>query len=269
MIGGNFNEQRLKKWKHQSKEDEGLHLVISPEISDCEVAIVYRLNISENKDYLLDTKEFEMSIVCIKGEAKIYLNDNEDYIKKLDSLYLTKNNKLKILAETDCIFYIGAAVDEGYGDSYIRKFNKNIPLGDIHQIHGEGIFSREVFMTTGPEVNSSRILSGLTWGGDGGWTSWPPHEHENYLEEVYCYFDMDEPKFGIHLSYINEGDTEKIIPHIVKSGSMVLAPRGFHPTVSSPGTKNAYFWILFAHNHEVRRYDLAREDSKRSEGNKK
>ena len=41
---------------------------------------------------------------------------------------------------------------------------------------------------------------------------------------------------------------------------MVLAPRGYHPTVAMPGTTNAYFWALAAFNNESRRYDLAVSD---------
>jgi 5-deoxy-glucuronate isomerase len=68
---------------------------------------------------------------------------------------------------------------------------------------------------------------------------------------------MDAPKFGLHLSYLKSGEAEDIVAHTVQSGSMVLAPCGYHPTVASPGSKNAYFWALAAFKPESRRYDLA------------
>ena len=76
-------------------------------------------------------------------------------------------------------------------------------------------------------------FSWTTNGGNGAWTSWPPHEHEKDLEEVYCYFDMDDPHFGLHLSYVEPGDTHGVVAHTVKSGTMILAPRGYHPTVAA------------------------------------
>ncbi len=118
-----------------------------------------------------------------------------------------------------------------------------------------------------PEAPASRLLAGLTWSENGTWTSWPPHEHERDLEEVYCYFDMDAPHFGLHLSYAEAGDIHEIAVHTVDSGTMVLAPRGYHPTVASPGTRNAYFWVMAAHSHESRRYDLAVTDPERQEMN--
>ena len=107
----------------------------------------------------------------------------------------------------------------------------------------------------------------MTWGGNGAWTSWPPHEHEKDLEEVYCYFDMDDPHFGLHLSYVEPGDTHGVVAHTVKSGTMILAPRGYHPTVAAPGTRNTYLWVLAAHSHKSRRYDLAVLDPKSAEMN--
>ena len=110
-------------------------------------------------------------------------------------------------------------------------------------------------------------FSWTTNGGNGAWTSWPPHEHEKDLEEVYCYFDMDDPHFGLHLSYVEPGDTHGVVAHTVKSGTMILAPRGYHPTVAAPVTRNTYLWVLAAHSHKSRRYDLAVLDPKRAEMN--
>ena len=174
---------------------------------------------------------------------------------------------MAIEAQAACVFYIGASVDEGYGTPFFRAFNPRLPLGEIHQIHGKGVGQREVFMTLNQEIQASRLIAGLTWGGNGAWTSWPPHQHEADLEEIYCYFDMDEPHFGLHLSYTAPGDVDNIVAHPVKSGSMVLAPRGYHPTVASPGTRNAYFWVLAAHSHESRSYDLAVLDPRREQMN--
>ena len=67
---------------------------------------------------------------------------------------------------------------------------------------------------------SSRLLCGLTWGGNGSWTSWPPHQHEKDLEEVYCYFDMDAPKFGLHLSYLKSGEVEDVVAEQMLDGKL-------------------------------------------------
>ena len=68
---------------------------------------------------------------------------------------------------------------------------------------------------------------------------------------------MPLPHFGFHISYLKSGEVEDIVTHTVHSGTMVQAPRGYHPTVASPGIRNAYLWCLGAFRHSSRRYDLA------------
>ena len=101
-------------------------------------------------------------------------------------------------------------------------------------------------------------FSWTTNGGNGAWTSWPPHEHEKDLEEVYCYFDMDDPHFGLHLSYVEPGDTHGVVAHTVKSGTMILAPRGYHPTVAAPqnnyGCGSLLCFKLLQYNSVSQRY---------------
>ena len=141
-----------------------------------------------------------------------------------------------------------------------RRFDKTLRVGDIHQIHGSGSGQREVMMTLAPGDEASRLICGLTWSGDGTWTSWPPHQHEKDLEEVYCYFDMPLPRFGFHISYLKSGEVEDLVAHTVHSGTMVQAPCGYHPTAAAPGGRNAYLWVLASFSPEQRSYDLAIPD---------
>lgn len=260
MKKNNSSKSSMEKWNIISNECEGMHHCIKPDVQDCKVANVLRLNLSEGSKYVLKSGEMEMNPVLIKGSAIISSKDINETMNKLDSFYIPGNYCIEIEALETAVFYIGAAVCEGYGEPFFRKFSKDMPIGQIHQIHGNGPGEREVYFTVNPEVKSSRLLCGLTWSKNGGWTSWPPHQHEKDLEEVYCYFDMDAPKFGMHMSYQKSGEIEDMIVHTVHSGNMVLAPCGYHPTVASPGTKNAYFWVLAAFSHASRRYDLAISD---------
>lgn len=276
MIKGEITKERMLNWRVITPEIEGMFEVISPSKKDCEQSYIYRLNLTKGREYYLKPGELsldedekfiglEINAILIKGKAKVEGKVLNNEINKLDSFYLTKDDDLKIIALDDCVFYIGGAIDEGYGNAYFRKFDIDLPIRDIHQIHGlEGSSGqREVFMTCGPEVEASRLLVGITWSNDGQWTSWPPHQHERELEETYCYFDIDDNCFGMQLSYIEPGDIDNIVAHTVKSGVFCMAPRGYHPTVAIPGSRNAYVWIMCAHSHENRRYDLAKSDPTR------
>lgn len=263
MIQGEITKERMAGWKFVSSEEPGLHEVIAPGKADCQEVWIYRLNLPAGQRFCLKTGEKEMAGACIRGSARVAWDETGNMCEKLDSFYAVRDMELTFEAREDSVFYIGGAVDEGYGIPYFRRFDSQLPIGEIHQIHGQGVGRREVFMTVNPEVMSSRLLAGLTWGENGTWTSWPPHQHEKDLEEVYCYFDMDAPHFGLHLSYMKPGEIHGAVVHTVNSGTMVLAPCGYHPTVGSPGTQNAYFWVLAAHSHKSRRYDLAVADPER------
>ncbi len=250
----------LKDWKITTPQEEGFFEIVSPTSNDCQALYFYRLNLAKGNTYNLDSGALEMNAALIKGKAKIKSDLLDDSIEKLDSFYIPGQTKVKISAEDDSIFYIGGAICEGKGEQFLRKFNLELPLGEIHQIHGSGVAEREVFFTLNPEISASRLICGYTWGKIGGWTSWPPHQHEEHLEEIYCYFDMPQSNYGFHISYLETGKISDSEVHVVKEGDVVLAPKGYHPTVATPKTQNIYFWILAALDSNSRRYDLAIPD---------
>lgn len=250
--------RRLEGWKVQSPEAPGFHAVITPETGPCRAAQIYRLNLTAGQSHTLETGALEMHPVLMSGAAALSPHPGlAGRMGRFDSFYLPAGASVTITATEDCIFYIAAAPYEGVGAPGFRAYDPDLPLGDIHQIHGKGVGQREVMFTLDPKTPASRLICGLTWGGQGAWTSWPPHQHEQDLEEVYCYFDMDKPKFGFHLSYLRSGDPEGVVVHTVTSGTMVQAPAGYHPTVASPATRNAYLWVLAAFTPAQRSYDLA------------
>lgn len=253
----------MRAWAVQSTEESGFHAVITPETAACQHARIFRLNLAQGESYYLCSGDLEMHPVLILGSAE--LTGNKSFprdMKKLDAFYLAGGDAVEIYAKEKCVFYIAAASYEGVGVSFFRAFDPTLPVGDIHQVHGTGVGRREVFMTLSDKDAASRLICGLTWGAGGAWTSWPPHQHERDLEEVYCYFDMPLPHFGLHLSYLSPGDAENIVAHPVYSGTMVQVPCGYHPTVAAPGTQNTYLWVLAARKASSRSYDLAVPDPK-------
>ena len=252
------NKERMEKWRVQSSNTPGFHKVIVPETCECKEAQVFRLNLLAGQSYILKSGMLELHPVLLNGEASLSEHSvlNRD-MKRFDSFYIPGDNSIKITAKVECSFYIAGAKYEGIGEASFREYDKELPIGDIHQIHGSGVGERDVMFTLAPKDSASRLIAGLTWGGEGAWTSWPPHQHENDLEEVYCYFDMPAPKFGFHISYLKSGEVEDIVTHVVQSGTMVQAPCGYHPTMASPGTRNVYFWVLAAFTPKSRKYDLA------------
>lgn len=248
-----------RNWLYRSTDKPGMQVVVSPYNSACLATWAFRLNLNKGDMYEMQDKLLELNAVVVQGRVHItHSSKPQTILQKLDSFYVPAQESVQITAEIDSVVYIGGAVYEGEGDFFIRKYEADLPLGEIHQIHGETPFEREVFMTVNQEVPASRLINGLTWGADGMWTSWPPHQHTKDLEEVYCYFDLEQPKFALHLSSRYPEKVEAV--HPVSTGDFVVVPEGYHPTVSTPGSRSSYFWIMASHSRESRRYDLAKAD---------
>jgi len=247
-----------QNWKFTSPSARGFHAVVSPQNSGCREAWVFRLNLPAGETTMLRSDTLEMSAVVVSGRMSLAKDRGEQELGRFDSFYLPAGCEVRVRALDDLFLYAGGAVYEGVGEFFTRRCDLSQPLGSWHQVHGVPPYEREVFMTLDPGTPASRLITGLTWGRNGGWTSWPPHQHEADLEEVYCYFDLEPPRFGLHLSYREPGLPEAV--HLVSTGDCMIAPRGYHPTVGIPGALNSYFWVLAARSRASRRYDLAVED---------
>ena len=103
----------------------------------------------------------------------------------------------------------------------------------------------KLYMLLAKNVEAGRLVAGFTISEPGNWTSWPPHEHAKMLEEMYVYFDMPDPAFGIQLVY-NRTDYPEMVT-VVRDGGAVLMPSGYHPNVSVHGYRICFLWAMAAH----------------------
>lgn len=257
-IGSHDSHRHPSNWKYQSETGPGLHTVISPHNSVCLVTWAFRLNLNPNDSHELSHSDLELNAAVIQGEVVVTHVDESTRIEKMDSFYLPAGDSAVVKATQDAVLYIGGGPYEGRGKFFVRRFDPALPVGEVHQVHGEPPYQREIFMTLNQEVSASRMVNGFTWGDSGAWTSWPPHQHSADLEEVYCYFDLPAPQFSLHLSSREPGVIEAV--HPVSTGDFVVIPEGYHPTVAMPGARSSYFWIMVAHRASSRSYQLAKAD---------
>ena len=98
-------------------------------------------------------------------------------------------------------------------------------------------------MLLAKNIEAGRLVAGFTNSEPGNWTSWP--QHATMLEEIYVFFDMPDPAFGIQLVY-NDTKYPELLS-VVRDGDAVLMPSGFHPNVSVPGHRISFLWAMAAH----------------------
>ncbi len=255
-------------WKYTSPTSRGLHLVVSPDNSACVRTWIYRLNLPAGATQTLDqdlpgapgNRSLELNALVTAGRVSISeaRTATGKTLGPLDSWYQTPAESVTVEALEDAALFVGGAPFEDRGTFYVRPYDPKIPLGEIRQVHGKPPYRRDVFMTINQEQEASCMINGVTWGDDGGWTSWPPHQHTAHLEEVYCYFNIPSPRYALHFASRQAGTVEAI--HRVSTGDCVVIPEGYHPTCGTPGIRSCYFWVMAAHRPESRRYDLAVPD---------
>lgn len=246
--------------KFRSSNKTGFQEVITRKNSEMEVTEFYRLNLQAYDKYRLIKNRMELGIAIISGKWNIKIEGKNYTCKKFDTVYKPAGREVIFESLSDRgTIYMGAAPSSNQElISYKIPFDKNLPIGDRHQIHGRGVYQREIFMGIGPQDDAYRLIMGFTWGKEGQWTSWPPHEHAKHLEEIYAFFEIEYPKIAFQILFEKFENTEDVSVIPVRSGDAVAIPREYHPCVAAPGVRCQYLWIMSARDPKTdRRYDLA------------
>jgi 5-deoxy-glucuronate isomerase len=189
--------------------------------------------------------EREIGLICLAGACSIDVDGEINEINQYDSIYIPRDSSVSISTSGSVdLAECSAEVDNKYPLQVVRydevKANSALSFDT-----GSDANRRRVNITLGKNIEAGRILAGFTVSQPGNWTSFPPHEHARMLEELYVYYDMPAPSFGIQLVYSNTEEPEFV--GVVRDGDAVVMPEGFHPNVSVPGHPISFVWMMAAH----------------------
>ena len=198
------------------------------------------------------TGELETGLICLGGAATVLVDDAPFDLKRYDALYIPRDSAVTVTPSgSGCdLAEIAAPVTKKHPVQLVRFEDVQKDAG-LHFEAGGAAAKRDLNVLIGKNVQAGRIMAGVTFSQPGNWTSWPPHEHAEMLEEAYLYVDMPAPAFGLQLVYTNSQDPE--VATIVREGDIVLMPRGYHPNVAAPGVAINFIWMMAAHREEVDR----------------
>jgi 5-deoxy-glucuronate isomerase len=187
----------------------------------------------------------ETGLLCLSGNATVKAVGKEFEIGKFDAIYVPRDSSIEISTKNSVdLAEFSSDVTGRYPLKVVRYADVQKDPGLKFVTGGPGS-SRELNMLIAKNVETGRLVAGFTYSDPGNWTSWPPHEHAKMLEEIYVYFDMPEPAYGIQLVY-NDTEYPELIT-AVRDGDAVLMPSGYHPNVSVPGHRIAFLWAMAAH----------------------
>ena len=199
----------------------------------------------------------ETALVCLKGSAEITTGGETFRLGQYDALYVPRDSRVEVrpAGGVGCdLAELSAPVEGRYPVQFV-SFEEVRKNSKLHIIAGEPPNQRDMNVLIGSNVRAGRILTGVTFSRPGNWTSWPPHEHSQMLEEAYLYIDMPEPSFGIQLVYTDPANPELV--QVVREGDVVLMPKGYHPNVAAPGGQINFMWMMAAvREGEDRKYGV-------------
>jgi len=187
----------------------------------------------------------ETGLIVLSGTADVIVDGGNTALGQYDGLYIPRGSAVEVRTDG------GVDIAEFSAETQDVHALQVVRFADVSQdpalslAPGGPTQHRQVFIVLGKNIQASRLLAGITVSDPGNWTSWPPHEHAVMLEEMYVYFDMPAPAYGIQLVYTNTEYPE--LATVVRDGDAVLMPAGYHPNVSVPGHRIKFLWALAAH----------------------
>jgi len=224
----------------------GRHISVSPENSTMQHLAYGRIILNSRKRMVsFSNGDRETGLICLSGHAKVKANGTETSLGQYDAIYIPRDSSIEVSTESQVdLAEFSSDVEKKYPLQVVRYAEISKDPGMKFSTGGPGS-SRHLNMVLAKNIEAGRLLAGFTRSDPGNWTSWPPHEHAKMLEELYVYFEMPEPAYGIQLVYKNTEYPELVT--VVRDGDAVLMPAGYHPNVSVPGHSIAFIWAMAAH----------------------
>ena len=194
----------------------------------------------------------ETALIGLRGAATVHTGGEPYALGRFDALYVPRDRTIEVLPGPDgCdLVELAAEVQGRYPVAHVTHASV-LQDPSLHFRTGGTGSTRELSILLGRNVSAGRLLAGVTFSEPGHWTSWPPHEHAEMLEEGYLYIDMPAPAFAVQLVYTDRENPE--IATVVREGDCVLIPQGYHPNVAAPGCRVGFLWFMAAHREGIDR----------------
>ncbi|MFY9803516.1 MAG: 5-deoxy-glucuronate isomerase [Candidatus Acidiferrales bacterium] len=224
----------------------GRHIFVTPQNSSMNHLAYGRIVLDQTKSAeSFKTRNRETGFIVLAGEASVGVDGASVELAKHDAIYIPRDSTVTVKTPTAVdIAEFSADVAGHYPLQVVRAADIAKDPGLKFDTGGPGS-TRHLNMLLAKNIEAGRLIVGFTVAEPGNWTSWPPHEHAVMLEEMYVYFDMPAPGYGIQLVY-NHTESPELVT-VVRDGDAVLIPSGYHPNVSVPGHRICFLWAMAAH----------------------
>lgn len=229
-----------------TNDQSGRSIVVDPSNSTMRHLAYGRIILNaSNPSISFSNRDRETGLICLSGEATVRTAGQEISLGQYDAVYIPRDSEIEASSSTRVdIAEFSSDVDGKYPLQVVRFAELSKDPGLKFSTGTPGA-ARHLHMLLAKNIEAGRLVAGFTYSEPGNWTSWPPHEHARMLEEMYVYFNMPAPAYGIQLVYNNTEYPELVT--VVRDGDAVLMPSGYHPNVAVPGHPICFLWAMAAH----------------------
>jgi 5-deoxy-glucuronate isomerase len=215
---------------------KGRNIFVSPGNSSMREMSYGRIRLDAQESRVSFTNDGqETGLICLKGAAMVSVGEERFELQAKDALYVSKGLPVTVETASAVDLVECSSVVEGEYPVQFVPYASVKANEKLHFVAGNESSKREINIMLGTNVQAGRLVVGVTSSLPGNWTSWPPHEHAAMLEEIYVFFDMPKPAFGLQLVYTDEISAAEV--EVVREGDAVLLPEGYHPNVAIPGSE--------------------------------
>lgn len=213
---------------------------------------IIELSGGETLEY--DTKDKETAFIMLEGHCNVLVNGekwenvgNRNSVfenRKAESFYMPREQQLKIEAKDNIKIAVCATpITEKTQPQLLREDHVVLKLlGDIP-------YQRETSFIIDGNSNAKILTIGEAYTTEGNWAGFPPHKHdvnnmpaECIAEEIYYFLFEPKQGFAVQCLYTSDGSVDEA--YRVKNDELVEFPYGYHTTVSTPGYKTYFLWLM-------------------------
>ena len=212
------------------------------------------IELDAGEEQPFDTKDKETAFIVLSGhcdvlfDGQIYENvGNRQSVfenRKAECFYMPRDQRLSVRARDHVKIAVCATpIGEKTEPQLLREDHATLKL------LGRPPFERETSFLIDGTTNARILTVGESYTTEGNWAGFPPHKHdvdnmpaECVAEEIYYFLFEPEQGFAVQCLYTKDGSVD--VAYRVKEDELVEFPYGYHTTVSTPGYKTYFLWLM-------------------------
>ena len=241
---------------YKTTPQSGIQTVIGDSSEVLEYCHFDVLRLSGGDSFKGSTGGYETVLVIIHGTATFTVGEEKwENVGNRESVFSQKATSLYVPIETEYEVTEASGNDLEIAVCKVRAEEKHKPFlvtPDDVVIHhrGQATWERDVhdIIADSGKGRVQRIVIGETFSAPGGWSSYPPHKHDQdtdeevKMEEIYYFQIEPQQGFGVQLVYTEDGEINE--SYIIRQGDAVALHKGYHPVCAAGGYQVYYLWFL-------------------------